>query len=232
MVWSAASPRRRLAVVAPPPECQRHAAVRLRAAAPLPDPKYTPIRSTSTTFPTQQHLARRTHTYSTPNRENRQRSTASAQVKKKIGACPSPLDRRSANRQRRAGDPYKKSICRILASLVLASFNMKWLENRVCCSSSFKLCGHGMWAAEGGVSLGSIGHDLHASSPNSPKSRKNACGKKLFMLPSNCTESAVHESNFPIPGPDARGDSNWRRSIADAGQKLAVRGSSLLLHRL
>ena len=45
---SAAPPRRRLAVVAPPPECRPHAAVRLRAAAPLLDPKYTPIRPTST----------------------------------------------------------------------------------------------------------------------------------------------------------------------------------------
>ena len=60
---SAASPRRRLAVVAPPPECRPHAAVRLRAAAPLLDPKYTPIRSTSTTFLIPQHLARRTRTY-------------------------------------------------------------------------------------------------------------------------------------------------------------------------
>ena len=50
-------------VVAPPPECRPHAAVRLRAAAPLLDPKYTPIRSTSTTFLIPQHLARRTRTY-------------------------------------------------------------------------------------------------------------------------------------------------------------------------
>ena len=35
---STASPRRRLAVVAPPPECRPHVAVRLRAAAPLLDP--------------------------------------------------------------------------------------------------------------------------------------------------------------------------------------------------
>ena len=60
---SAAPPRRRLAVVAPPPECRPHAAVRLRAAAPLLDPKYTPIRSTFTTFLIPQHLARRTRTY-------------------------------------------------------------------------------------------------------------------------------------------------------------------------
>ena len=60
---SAAPPRRRLAVVAPPPEYRPHAAVRLRAAAPLLDPKYTPIRSTSTTFLIPQHLARRTRTY-------------------------------------------------------------------------------------------------------------------------------------------------------------------------
>ena len=60
---AAPPPRRRLAVVAPPPECRPHAAVRLRAAAPLLDPKYTPIRSTSTTFLIPQHLARRTRTY-------------------------------------------------------------------------------------------------------------------------------------------------------------------------
>ena len=60
---AAPSPRRRLAVVAPPPECRPHAAVRLRAAAPLLDPKYTPIRSTFTTFLIPQHLARRTRTY-------------------------------------------------------------------------------------------------------------------------------------------------------------------------
>ena len=63
VAWSVASPRRRLAVVAPPHECRPHAAVRLRAAAPLLDPKYTPICSTSTTFLVPQHLARRTRTY-------------------------------------------------------------------------------------------------------------------------------------------------------------------------